>query len=66
MDFITAIEESLGGVAKKDMYPMQPGDVEKTWANVDDLIKDYEYRPNTPIKKGVQQFVEWYKNFYIS
>ena len=45
---------------------MQPGDVEKTWANVDDLIKDYEYRPNTPIKKGVQQFVEWYKNFYIS
>ncbi|SEC18247.1 UDP-glucuronate 4-epimerase [Maribacter dokdonensis] len=66
MDFITAIEESLGGVAKKDMYPMQPGDVEKTWANVDDLIKDYDYRPKTPIKKGVQQFVEWYKNFYIS
>ncbi|SIQ77421.1 NAD-dependent epimerase [Maribacter ulvicola] len=66
MDFITAIEESLDTVAKKDMYPMQPGDVEKTWANVDDLIADYDYRPNTPIKEGVQQFVEWYKAFYKS
>ncbi|MEP2057993.1 MAG: NAD-dependent epimerase [Maribacter litoralis] len=66
MDFITAIEDSLDTVAKKDMYPMQPGDVEKTWANVDDLITDYDYRPNTPIKEGVQRFVEWYKDFYIS
>ncbi|WP_116772121.1 NAD-dependent epimerase [Maribacter litoralis] len=64
MDFITAIEESLDTVAKKDMYPMQPGDVEKTWANVDDLIADYDYRPNTPIKEGVQQFVDWYKGYY--
>tara|TARA_R110000868_G_scaffold184619_4_gene426246 strand:+ start:5182 stop:6207 length:1026 start_codon:yes stop_codon:yes gene_type:complete len=66
MDFITAIEESLGTEAKKDMYPMQPGDVEKTWANVDDLIADYEYRPNTSIKSGVQRFVDWYKQYYIS
>ncbi len=64
MDFITAIEESLETTAKKDMYPMQPGDVEKTWANVDDLIADYDYQPNTPIKSGVQQFVDWYKNYY--
>ncbi|MEH6770800.1 NAD-dependent epimerase [Maribacter arcticus] len=64
MDFITAIEESLGTTAKKDMYPMQPGDVERTWANVDDLIADYDYRPNTPIKSGVQQFVDWYKTYY--
>ncbi|WP_339654701.1 NAD-dependent epimerase [uncultured Maribacter sp.] len=64
MDFITAIEESLGTVAKKEMLPMQPGDVEKTWANVDDLIADYEYRPNTPIKLGVQKFIEWYKEYY--
>lgn len=65
MDFITAIEESLGKVAKKEMLPMQAGDVERTWANVDDLIADYEYSPNTPIQKGVQRFVDWYRNFYM-
>ena len=65
MDFITAIEESLDTVAKKDMYPMQPGDVERTWANVDDLIADYDYRPNTPIKDGVDKFIEWYKEYYL-
>ena len=64
MDFITAIEESLGKVAKKEMLPMQAGDVERTWANVDDLIADYEYSPNTPIRKGVQCFVDWYKEYY--
>lgn len=64
MDFITAIEESLETTAKKEMLPMQPGDVEKTWANVDDLIKDYDYRPNTPIKIGVQRFINWYKEYY--
>ncbi|MGO4921017.1 NAD-dependent epimerase [Maribacter spongiicola] len=65
MDFITAIEESLDTVAKKDMYPMQPGDVEKTWANVDDLIADYDYRPNTPIQEGVDKFITWYKEYYF-
>lgn len=64
MDFITAIEESMGKEAQKEMLPMQPGDVEKTWANVDDLIKDYDYRPNTPIKLGVQRFVDWYRTYY--
>ncbi len=64
MDFITAIEESLGTTAKKEMLPMQPGDVEKTWANVDDLIRDYNYQPNTPIKIGVQRFISWYKSYY--
>jgi UDP-glucuronate 4-epimerase len=43
---------------------MQPGDVEKTWANVDDLITDYDYRPNTSIKEGVTAFIEWYKGYY--
>jgi len=64
LDFISAIEERLGITAKKEMLPMQPGDVEKTWANVDDLIADYDYRPNTPIKIGVARFVAWYKDFY--
>ena len=65
MDFISAIEDSLNIKAIKQMMPMQPGDVEKTWANVDDLIADYQYSPNTPIKEGVSRFVDWYKSYYL-
>lgn len=64
MDFIEAIEESLGMIAQKEMLHMQPGDVERTWANVDALIRDYNYSPNTPIKKGVDAFIAWYKDYY--
>lgn len=64
LDFIEEIEKGLGIKAIRQNLPMQPGDVEKTWANVDDLIKDYNYRPNTPIDKGVQKFINWYKQFY--
>ncbi|WP_019671495.1 NAD-dependent epimerase [Eudoraea adriatica] len=64
MDFIKAIEKSLGIKAKKEMQPMQSGDVVKTWANVDELIKDYKYSPGTPIKKGVDSFIDWYKKYY--
>lgn len=64
MDFIEAIEDTLGVEAKKEMLPMQPGDVERTWADVEDLIADYDYRPDTPIQEGVKRFIEWYRNFY--
>lgn len=64
MDFIKEIEFNLGKEAKKDMLPMQPGDVERTWANVDELIKDYDYSPNTSIKDGVKSFIDWFKNYY--
>ena len=64
LDFIEAIEQSLGVSAKKEMLPMQPGDVKATWANVDDLIRDYDYRPHTPIEKGVASFISWYKKYY--
>lgn len=66
LDFIEAIEQQLGINAKKEFLPMQPGDVERTWANVDDLIKDYDYHPQTPIKKGVESFVKWYSSYYIN
>ena len=66
MDFIKALEQSLGVTAQKEMFPMQPGDVTATWANVDDLIKDYDYRPNTSIQEGVQKFVDWFKKYYKS
>lgn len=64
LDFIEAIEKNVGIKAKKIMKPMQPGDVKKTWADVSDLERDYNYRPNTPISLGVEQFVKWYKSFY--
>lgn len=64
LDFIEEIEENLGKKAEKMMLPMQPGDVERTWADVDELIKDYDYRPNTSIKVGVKSFIDWFKNYY--
>jgi UDP-glucuronate 4-epimerase len=64
LDFIKEIEINLGKEAKKTMMAIQPGDVERTWANVEPLIKDYGYKPNTSIKVGVKEFVEWYKIFY--
>ncbi|TAI48585.1 NAD-dependent epimerase [Flagellimonas allohymeniacidonis] len=63
-DFIKAIEQNLEVEAEKTLMPMQPGDVEKTWADVADLERDYGYRPNTPINEGVRKFINWYKNYY--
>jgi UDP-glucuronate 4-epimerase len=64
LDFINEIEINLETEAEKNMLPIQPGDVERTWANVDDLIKDYDYKPNTSISQGVKAFVDWYKTYY--
>lgn len=63
-DFIEAIEQHVGKKAEKKMLPMQPGDVERTWADVDDLIADYEYRPSTPVNEGIGKFVGWYMEYY--
>lgn len=64
MDFIKAIEKATGKTAKKDMKPMQPGDVYKTYADVSKLQNDYKYKPNTQIKTGVDAFVKWYRKYY--
>lgn len=64
MKFIEAIEHKLGIKANKQLLPMQPGDVVKTWANVEGLIKDYGYSPNTPIEAGISAFIDWYKDYY--
>ncbi|GGD40904.1 NAD-dependent epimerase [Muriicola marianensis] len=63
-DFIEAIEKALGKKAEKHLLPMQPGDVERTWADVADLIRDYGYRPHTPLEKGVESFITWFKEYY--
>jgi UDP-glucuronate 4-epimerase len=64
MDFIEAIEQALGKKAQKNMMPIQPGDVPATWADVDDLVEDLDYQPNTAVQEGVQRFIDWYKDFY--
>ena len=64
MDFIGEIEKNLGREALKEMMPMQPGDVQKTWANVDALIRDYNYRPETAVAEGVKKYVSWYLDYY--
>lgn len=64
MDFITAIENKLGKTIKKNMLPIQPGDVPATFANVDDLVEDLGYKPATSIQEGVDRFVDWYLDFF--
>jgi len=64
MDFIEAIEDELGIKAEKNLMPIQPGDVEKTWADVSGLMDDFIYKPNTDIRVGVKKFITWYKDFY--
>jgi UDP-glucuronate 4-epimerase len=64
MDFISAIEQHLGRKAIMNMIPIQPGEVEKTWADVSDLEKHFNYAPDTPISEGVKHFIEWYRSYY--
>ena len=64
MDFIHSIEMCLGKKAKKLMLPMQPGEMEQTWADVTMLHNDYNYKPNTALEKGVKQFIDWYKVYH--
>jgi len=64
MDFITAIEQSLGKKAQKNMMPLQAGDVPSTYANVDDLVHDLGYKPETTIEQGIENFIAWYKLFF--
>lgn len=63
-DFISAIEDELGIKAIKNLMPLQPGDVPATWANIDQLEQEQNYRPATDIRTGIKQFIHWYKQFY--
>lgn len=64
LDYISAIESALGMKANKELLPIQPGDVPDTFANVDDLVSEFNYKPSTPIKLGVENFVKWYRKHY--
>lgn len=64
LKMIETLEEALGKTAEKEMLPMQDGDVPATFADVDALVRDVDFAPNTPLKDGITQFVAWYKDFY--
>ena len=64
LDYIHEIEKNLGLKADKNLLSLQPGDVEDTFANVEDLSKVYGFKPETSIVKGVKQFIEWYKDYH--
>jgi UDP-glucuronate 4-epimerase len=64
MDFIQEIEENLGIEAEKNMMDIQPGDVPKTWADVESLNNLTGFRPQVSVKEGVQKFINWYKKYY--
>lgn len=64
MEYIGAIEQKLNKEAEKEFLPMQQGDVPKTEADVTDLMEDLGYKPNTPIAKGIENFIDWYKLYF--
>jgi len=63
MDYIRAIENSLGIKAEKELLPLQPGDVPDTYADVDDLVEEFGYKPLMNVEQGVDNFVKWYKEY---
>lgn len=64
MDFISELERQLGREAEKEYLPMQPGDVYQTYADVSELMRDFDFKPGTPIETGLARFVEWFKEYY--
>jgi UDP-glucuronate 4-epimerase len=64
MYFIEVLENCLGIKAQKNMLPLQPGDVPINFANVDELIQDVGFSPSTKIERGIQLFVDWYRQYY--
>ena len=64
MDYIAALEKALGVTAKKEMLPMQAGDVPDTYADVSELEVEFDYKPSTTVVAGVQRFVDWYREYF--
>jgi UDP-glucuronate 4-epimerase len=64
-DYIAALEQALGKEAKKEMLPLQPGDVPDTYADVEDLVRDLGYKPQMQLSEGMKNFVDWFKGYYM-
>lgn len=64
LDYVAAIEKALGVKAEVEMLPLQTGDVPDTFADVDDLVNEFNYKPNTSIEDGIGRFVAWYRDYF--
>ncbi|ELI7921255.1 NAD-dependent epimerase [Yersinia enterocolitica] len=64
MDYITALEKALGKKSKQELLPLQPGDVTDTYANIDDLVENFNYTPKVEIEEGIGYFVDWYRSYF--
>lgn len=64
LEVVRLLEEKLGKKAIRELVPMQPGDVPATFANVDDLMRDVDFKPATPIADGIGRFIEWYRSYH--
>ncbi|MBL29494.1 MAG: protein CapI [Rhodospirillaceae bacterium] len=64
LKFIAVLEQAIGREAVKTMEPMQPGDVKETYADIEDIRRDFGYEPSTPIEVGLPKFVAWYRGYY--
>ena len=63
-DVIELIEKGLGKKAKIKFQPLQPGDITKTFADIDDLIKDFNFKPKIPFEEGIKHFINWFVSYY--
>jgi UDP-glucuronate 4-epimerase len=66
LEVVRLLEEAIGKKARRELLPMQPGDVPATYADLDDLIREVGFRPSTPIADGITRFIEWYRNYHHS
>ena len=66
MDYISALERALGMRAEVEMLPLQPGDVPDTYADVTDLVRQFNFKPSTPVEQGIANFVAWYRDYFKS
>ena len=64
MDYIAVLEKCIGREAKKEFLPMQPGDVYQTYADVTDLMQDFDFKPSTTIEEGLSRFADWFLSYY--
>jgi UDP-glucuronate 4-epimerase len=64
LEVVRLLEEALGVKAKRELLPMQPGDVPATYADVDDLMREVDFKPSTPIGEGIKRFVAWFRDYH--
>ena len=64
LEVVRLLEEAIGKKSKRELLPMQPGDVPATYADVDDLMRDADFRPTTPIADGISRFIDWYRSYH--